>query len=95
MFVKDEEIIDQYVRLTPFLAHVLGQGCEVVVHDLTKPGHTLAAVYNSPAARTVGDPRSQAAQDLLTRAAGRLGKGHGRIAGQKGQRLFPAAAFGR
>ena len=54
MFVKDEEIIDQYVRLTPFLAHVLGQGCEVVVHDLTKPGHTLAAVYNSPAARTAG-----------------------------------------
>lgn len=70
MFVKDEEIIDQYVRLTPFLAHVLGQGCEVVVHDLTKPGHTLAAVYNSPAARTVGDPLSQPAQALLTRAAG-------------------------
>lgn len=70
MFVKDEEIIDQYVRLTPFLAHVLGQGCEVVVHDLTKPGHTLAAVYNSPAARTVGDPQSQPAQALLTRAAG-------------------------
>lgn len=63
--MKDAEIIAQYVQLAPFLAQALGHGCEVVVHDLTRTGHELAAIHNAHTPRAVGDPMGAPARQLL------------------------------
>ena len=52
----DQELLDVFTAFTPFLSALLGAGCEVVVHDLKNPKHSIVAIENSLSGRKVGDP---------------------------------------
>lgn len=67
--MTDAEVLQQYVSLVPFLAAVCGPGCEVVVHDITDPEHSLIAICNGVSGREVGDPLTDLARDLAARGA--------------------------
>ncbi len=54
--MKDQELLDLYIRLTPFLSTILGPGCEVVVHDLKDPDRSIVAIENNLSGRRIGDP---------------------------------------
>ena len=54
--MTNEEKIQEYIGLVPFLSEVLGKGCEVVVHDLRDPEHSITAIANPISGRKIGDP---------------------------------------
>ena len=62
--MKDSELLNIYVGITPFLASVCGPGSEVVVHDVTDPLHSLIAISNPISGREVGDPLTDFAMEL-------------------------------
>lgn len=53
--MTNKEILNMYISLVPFLSEVLGKGCEVVVHDLTNPKHSITAIGNPLSGRKIGD----------------------------------------
>lgn len=65
--MTDQEILNLYIQIAPFLSKVCGPGCEVVVHDITDPEHSLIAIENSLSGRVVGDPLTDLALDILTK----------------------------
>lgn len=67
--MTDAEVLQHYVSLVPFLAEVCGPGCEVVVHDVTDPEHSLIAIRNGVSGREVGNPMTDLARELAARAA--------------------------
>lgn len=84
--MTDQELLKTYTELVPFLAKVCGSGCEIVVHDITNPEHSLIAIENNLSGRCVGDPltdlaRSIQEQEAYTHAAfisNYQGKGKGK-----------------
>lgn len=64
MSVTDRELLQIYIGMVPFLAEVCGPGCEVVVHDVTDPEHSLIAIRNSVSGRGVGDPMTDLAREI-------------------------------
>lgn len=67
--MTDCEVLQRYIELVPFLGAVLGTGCEVVVHDISSPEHSLVAICNSISGRKPGDPITDLGQDLIQRGA--------------------------
>lgn len=62
--MTDQEILQIYVNLVPFLAEVCGTGSEVVVHDVNDPEHSLIAICNDVSGRAVGDPMTDLARQI-------------------------------
>lgn len=62
--MTDRELLQIYIGMVPFLAEVCGPGCEVVVHDVTDPEHSLIAIRNSVSGRSVGDPMTDLAREI-------------------------------
>lgn len=62
--MTDQEILQIYVNLAPFLAEVCGPGSEVVVHDVNDPEHSLIAICNDLSGRAVGDPMTDLARQI-------------------------------
>lgn len=63
--------LEQYLRLTAFLGHVLGPDYEVALHDLNDLEHSLIAVANSQVSgRKLGTPLPSAARKLLQETEG-------------------------
>lgn len=54
--MKDQELLALYVGLTPYLSTILGEGSEVVVHDLKDPNRPIVAIENNLSGRNIGDP---------------------------------------
>lgn len=67
--MTDQEILQAYIGLVPFLAKVCGPGCEIVVHDVTDPDHSLVAIENSISGREVGNPLTDFARELADKSA--------------------------
>ncbi len=38
--------LDAYIPIVEFLGHALGEHCEVVLHDVTEPEHSIEAIAN-------------------------------------------------
>lgn len=84
--MTDQELLQLYIDMAPFLAEVCGPGSEVVVHDVTDPQHSLVAIQNSVSGRKVGDPMTDLAMELQQKGtysneayiSGYHGKGKGR-----------------
>ena len=53
--MTNQELLEEYAALVPFLSDVLGKGCEVVLHDLSDPKHSIVAIANSVSGRKIGD----------------------------------------
>ena len=62
--MTDREILDIYTNLVPFLSRVLGAGCEIVIHDISNPEHSIIAIGNGVSGRTVGDPMTDLAREM-------------------------------
>lgn len=62
--MTDQEVLQHYIQLVPFLADALGSGCEVVVHDTSTPDHSVLAIANSLTGRKPGDPMTDLALEM-------------------------------
>ena len=67
--MTDQEVLQTYIGLVPFLAKVCGPGCEIVVHDVTDPEHSLVAIENSISGRELGNPMTDLARELADKSA--------------------------
>lgn len=54
-----------YVGMAPFWAEVCGPGCEIVVHDITHPEHSIVALHNCSTGRQLGDPLTDLFRDII------------------------------
>lgn len=51
------EVLQSLIPLVPFLSRALGPNCEIVLHDLTDPKHSILAIANGHiSGRKVGGP---------------------------------------
>lgn len=62
--VTDQELLQVYVDFVPFLAEVCGPGCEIVIHDVTTPEHSIIAISNGVSGRQLGGPMTDLALEL-------------------------------
>lgn len=67
--MSDQEVLQIYMGLVPFLAKVCGPGCEIVVHDVTDPECSLIAIENNISGREVGNPLTDLARELAEKSA--------------------------
>ena len=49
-------LLDQLKQMAEALSTTFAPFCEVVVHDLTRPTHSIVAIHNSLSGRRVADP---------------------------------------
>ena len=62
--MTDQELLDIYVKLVPFIAEVFGPGIEVLVHDVSNPDHSLIAIYNNVSGREIGAPLTDYGREI-------------------------------
>lgn len=67
--MTDQEVLQVYIGLVPFLAKVCGPGCEIVVHDVTDPERSIVSIENSISGREVGNPLTDLARELAEKNA--------------------------
>jgi predicted transcriptional regulator YheO len=64
--MSDNEIINLYRPMIPFLAQVLGPSCEVLLHDVSRPDNSVVAIENgSQSGRAVGYPMTDLAHRVI------------------------------
>lgn len=62
--MTDQELLHVYVDFVPFLAEVCGPGCEIVIHDVTNPEHSIIAISNGVSGRQLGGQMTDLALEL-------------------------------
>lgn len=68
--MTDNELLQVYVSLVPFLSEVLGPGTEIVIHDVSAPEHSLIAIGNNLSGRELGNPLTDLASTIYDRGTG-------------------------
>ena len=68
--VDDRKILEMYIPLVHFLSDVLGSGCEVILHDVSNPTHSVIAISGTVTERAVGDPMTDLACEIMDREVG-------------------------
>ena len=63
--MNDNEVLQIYVNLLPFLGKILGPGCEVCIHDARDPEHSLIAIENNATGRKIGYPMTDLARNTM------------------------------
>lgn len=63
--MSDNEILQNYVNLLPFLGKVLGASCELCIHDTRKPDNSIIAIENSATERQIGHPMTDLAHTMM------------------------------
>ncbi len=62
-------VLDSYIPLVTFLGNALGEHCEVVLHDVTKPEHSIVAIANGHlSGRRIGGSLTDFTLGLLQQA---------------------------
>jgi predicted transcriptional regulator YheO len=56
---EQESILEQVKQIADGLGQTFAPFCEVVVHDLRDPGHSILAIHNNLSGRSVGDPTTE------------------------------------
>ena len=64
--MTDKEALALYRSLIPFLAEVCGPASEIVLHDLSDPGHSLIAIENNRSGREIGNPLTDLAREIVS-----------------------------
>ena len=62
--MTDQELLNLYKSMLPFLADVCGSGSEIVLHDVTDPEHSLIAIEHPLSGRHIGDSMTDLAREL-------------------------------
>lgn len=63
--MNDDDLLETFKKILPFLGNVLGPGVEVVLHDTRDLKHSLVAIENSLSGRKAGDPITDLASDFF------------------------------
>ena len=63
--MTDNEVLKIYTDLLPFLGQVLGPGCELCIHDVRDPEHSIIAIENSATGRKIGYPMTDLARATM------------------------------
>lgn len=65
--MTDEELLESYRAMVPFLAELVGPHCEVLLHDVMHPEASVVAVANGAqhSGRHVGSPLTDYAQSMI------------------------------
>ncbi len=64
--MTDQEILNIYRRLVPFLADLCGNSCEILLQDVSHPGSSVIAVQNGyHSGRGIGSPVTAFAASLI------------------------------
>ena len=102
--VTDADILDRYKPFVRFLAIALGPACEVVLHDITDPRHSIIAIENGElSGRKVGNPATDFANEIIASlgyehsdfAANYTSTGKGKNYIKNGQRLIGLLCINR
>lgn len=56
---EQELLFEQLGQIAEGLGRTLAPFCEVVVHDLRDPGHSVQAIHNNLSGRKIGDPATE------------------------------------
>lgn len=68
----EKEILQSYIPFVSFLAEVMGDDCEVVLHDITSPENSVIAIKNNNlSGRTLGAPMTDFAIEKLMPQSGK------------------------
>ena len=68
--MDDRKLLEMYIPLVNFLSDVLGSGCEVILHDVSNPTHSVIAISGTVTERAVGDPMTDLACEIMEREVG-------------------------
>ncbi len=64
--MPNNPLLDPYKPLVPFLAEILGDSCEVLLHDISQPKHSVIAIANGfHTGRVVGSPFTELAVKIM------------------------------
>lgn len=63
--MTDNEVLEIYTNLLPFLGNVLGPSCELCVHDVRNPEKSIIAIENSATGRKIGSPMTDLARTTM------------------------------
>ena len=64
--MRNNPLLDPYKPLVPFLASLCGDGCEVLLHDVSQPKHSVIAIANGfHTGRKVGSPFTDLAVKIM------------------------------
>jgi predicted transcriptional regulator YheO len=64
--MSNNPLLDPYKPLVPFLAALCGDSCEVLLHDISQPKHSVIAIANGfHTGRTVGSPFTDLALKII------------------------------
>jgi predicted transcriptional regulator YheO len=64
--MKYNPLLEPYKMLVPFLAEVLGNSCEILLHDISQPKHSVIAIANGfQTGRKVGSPFTDLAMKIM------------------------------
>lgn len=60
------ELVERYIPMVDFIAEILGENCEVVLHNITNPEHSIIAIRNNHiSGRKVGGPLTDLSLQIL------------------------------
>ena len=72
MSQSKEQILDFMMRTAEGIAQMFGHSCETLIHDMSKPGHPIIAIYNGHVSgRHVGSTEDIFGDDLMAGDASR------------------------
>lgn len=91
--MTDQEILQLYVNFVPFLGDVLGQGVEIIVHDVTDMEHSVISIFNGISGRQIGDPITNLARDLVCQGAYRNADYLANYTGKSAETEFLSSTF--
>lgn len=63
--MSDNEVLEIYKKLLPFLGKVLGSGCELCIHDVRNPNESIIAIENNATGRKIGSPMTDLAYTTM------------------------------
>ncbi len=66
--MTDDEVLEIYRPWVSFIAELCGPACEVVLHKVSDPEHSVVAIENGHhSGRRIGSPLTDLARDILDR----------------------------
>lgn len=63
--MTDQELLNFYIQLLPFLGQILGNHTEIVIHDVSQPAHSLIAIENPISGRAIGAPLTDMFRQMI------------------------------
>lgn len=64
--IERNRLIESYIPMVEFIAKMMGDNCEVVLHDITNPEHSVIAIKNGHiSGREIGSPLTDLSLQFL------------------------------